>query len=103
MEPGKDMPGESTCTTCTFADDFCKWNLHTVCSGSKVLVSADPVCDCRSELLDRCYVFPRKERDVQTRVQHRKQPVRKSERRLDGLLHAGRHLRLEPEIERDSL
>ncbi|KAK7181532.1 hypothetical protein DPSP01_008928 [Paraphaeosphaeria sporulosa] len=22
MEPGKDMPGESTCTTCTFADDF---------------------------------------------------------------------------------
>ena len=54
-----------------------------------------------SELLDRRLVFSRAQRNVQARSKYREQPVRKGERRVDDLLHAGCHLRRTAKVERD--
>ena len=49
MEPEKDMPGESTCTSCQFSEDF------SVCRASNSFAQWD-MADKAVELLDCCAV-----------------------------------------------
>lgn len=81
MDPEKDMPGESTCTSCQFSEDFSVSN--TTHTSTRLGQSDEPI-----ELLDSRAILQSPKRHIQARPSNPQLRLQRRQRRHDSVLHA---------------
>jgi hypothetical protein len=92
MDPSKHMPGESTCTSCQFSEDFSV-------STDTCIPTSQRLANRSIELLDSSAVFQSKKRNIQTRSSDSELGLQRRQRRHDCILHARRSLQLPANIQ----
>ena len=96
MDPEKDMPGESTCTSCQFSEDFSVSN--TIHTSTRLGQSDEPI-----ELLDSRAILQSPKRHIQARSSNSQLRLQRRQRRHDSILHARWALQLPANLQSPGL